>query len=171
MAIPQLNEGYTRFPYPAGDEGDASNVGGIDLLAAPDRVSEMPETVGLYYLPLLLRSLNEAAGPLLTMGCGFWEGEGRYYSYLEFGWHDVSRMPEIGRLDEAFLQWAIAHCDEFTNVYNIIQGNVDWTSRTVYHERLQQPIQLLTFMVCGLSVYEVEYVYQALRLFLSDLSV
>ncbi len=157
MAIPYIDEGYDHFPYPS-EEG---NVAAIDALKT---------AYGLYYLPKLLGQLNEAAAATLALGCGFWSEEGRYYSYIEFGWQNETVMPKIEGLDEAFLQWTMAHCEEFANVHGIIVGNVEWTRRTVFHVALGHRIEVLTFMVCGLSVYEVEYVYQALQLFLNQLS-
>ncbi|MGO3859274.1 MAG: hypothetical protein ACTJHL_08495 [Neisseriaceae bacterium] len=169
MAIALINEGYTVFPYPAGYDDDESNIGGIDLLQAPERSVEIPETAGLYYLPSLLQSLNQPEAETLTLGCGFWQDQGVYYSYLEFAWRDAEAMPDVNRLDEAFLDWAVAHCEEFDNIYGIIKANTEWGRRSVQHQGLGREVMLLEFLVCGLTVYEVEYVYQALGLFLDQL--
>lgn len=168
MAIELINEGYTHFPYPAGYDGDEHNIGGIDLLKMPERLEEIPEIAGLYYLPLLLKTLNQPEAETVTLGCGFWQDQGVYYSYLEFAWRDSEQMPSA--LDEAFLQWAVQHCEEFDNIHGIIAANTEWERRVVMHEGLGREVMLLTFLVCGLTVYEVEYVYQALGLFLNQVS-
>lgn len=170
MAIPLVDEGYTHFPYPVGYDGDVGNIGGIDLLQQPQRMSDIPETAGLYYLPLLLQTLNQPEANMLTLGCGFWQDKGIYYSYLEFAWRDQAHGPEVTVLDELFLQWAVAHCTEFDNIAGIMLANTEWGRRSVYHAGLGHTILVLEFMVCGLTAYEVEYVYQALQLFLSQLS-
>ncbi len=172
VAIPLIEavEGsYTHFPYPPGYGDDERNIGGIDLIQEPQRLSEIPETEGLYYLPLLIKTLNQPQAETLTLGCGFWQDQGVYYSYLEFAWRDSAHMPDVRVLDEAFLNWAVTHCEEFDNIQGIVAANTEWGRRIVTHAGLGRDIVVLEFLVCGLTVYEVEYVYQALGLFLSQL--
>jgi hypothetical protein len=56
-------------PYPNAEREESVNHGFFDLRDRPEQVEEIPEAQGSPGLQSILRALNRAGGPLMSLGC------------------------------------------------------------------------------------------------------
>lgn len=92
-------DNFARWPFIAEEpraDGERNN-GGIDLIANPQQIDAIHEATDENGLKPLIKQLNAASSPFMTLGCASGQEDEFYFSYLEF----TLRDPELARREEA----------------------------------------------------------------------
>ena len=130
IQLDEIDDSFYKFPYRPGEslsESDtpAPNVGGIDLIAHPKMIENIPE---LQYSPMLkklLIDLNAVDSPYMTLGCGYWAnytGSEASYCYLEFSFRDINIANNKSfslTLDEKLVNFLEENKETLSNAFGV----------------------------------------------------
>lgn len=111
-------ESYYNFPYrpDVGEQASDSatpNIGGLDLIAHPEKIDDIPEAKLSPILKKLLVDLNRPDSPYMTLGCAYWiyrDNSETSYAYLEFSFRSIDTANNKAfslYLDEKFLDYLV----------------------------------------------------------------